>query len=50
MAFVPFDDEGRMVGEISYGHCPNPHDWDRVPDDELTPGYLAWLRDNTHDH
>ena len=39
---VTFDDECRVVRETSYGSTMNPRDCERVPDDELSPGYLAW--------
>lgn len=40
---LPFDDEGRLIGEHSYARAQRADDWDRVPDGELSPGYLAWL-------
>ena len=40
---LPFDAEGRLQGEISYGGRMDPADCERVPDDELSPGYLNWL-------
>lgn len=43
VAIVPFDEEGLMVGELSYAGLPDPHDCERVPDDELSPGYRRWL-------
>ena len=36
---IPFDDELKIRGESSYGGA---YFWERVPDDELSPGYLAW--------
>lgn len=40
---LPFDSEGRLLGEISYGRQKDPSDFERVPDAELSPGYLTWL-------
>ena len=40
---LPFDPEGRLRGEISYTTNKDPDDWERVPDDQLSPGYLRWL-------
>lgn len=40
---VVFDDEARIIGEKSYGFGQNPPPIERVPDDELSPGYLAWI-------
>ena len=40
---LPFDPEGKLRGEISYGRHKDPLDFERVPDDELSPGYLQWL-------
>ena len=42
---IPYDDDGLMCGENNYGMGwpQNPLDWERVPDDELSPGYLEWL-------
>ena len=40
---VPFDEEGRMFGEISYGGM-NPLDWEPIPDDKLSPAYLDWVQ------
>ena len=40
---LPFDPEGRLRGEISYSVQMDPNNFDRVPDDELSPGYLKWL-------
>lgn len=36
---IPFDDQLKIRGETSYGGA---FSWERVPDDELSPGYLAW--------
>lgn len=44
LGMFPFDDDGLMLGEISYGSPMNPNDFERVPDDELTEGYLEWER------
>lgn len=41
---VTFDDECRLVRETSYGTAQNPSDCERVPDDELSPGYVAWAQ------
>lgn len=40
---LPFDPEGRLRGEVSYGRNKNPNAWVKVPDEELSPGYLQWL-------
>lgn len=39
---MPFDEEARLGGEISYARQHDPSDLDRVPDDELSEGYRAW--------
>jgi hypothetical protein len=45
VGLFPFDDEGRMLGEVSYGSAGiNPDDWELVPEEELTAGYLEWER------
>lgn len=40
---LPFDEDGLMLGEITYSCDVDPHDCERVPDDQLSPGYLQWL-------
>lgn len=40
---VVFDDEVRILGERSYGFGQDQPAPERVPDDELSPGYLAWI-------
>lgn len=45
--FVLFDDEGLMCGELSYGGPANPLHCERVPDDELSPGYRRWLEETS---
>lgn len=42
--FLIFDDDALIVAETSYGFPPSPIDCERVPDDQLSPGYLEWLR------
>lgn len=37
---MPFDNSLLMVGETSYG---GTHTWERVPDHEISGGYLAWV-------
>ena len=37
---IPFDESLLMVGETSYGGTST---WVRVPDNEVSPGYLAWV-------
>ena len=37
---IPFDDDLLMVGEISYGGTST---WRRLPDEQLSPGYLKWV-------
>ena len=37
---IPFDDDLKIRGETSYG---GTWSWERVPDDELSSGYLAWV-------
>lgn len=39
----PFDDQSRMGGEITYGGPPDPRNCERIPDDQLSPGYLEWV-------
>ena len=38
---IPFDEAGKMCGEFSYG---GTFSWQRVPDGELSLGYLAWVK------
>lgn len=40
---LPFDPDGLLRGEITYTTEKNADDWKRVPDEELSPGYLKWL-------
>lgn len=42
VAVVPYDADGLMIGELSYGSSHDPRAWDRVPEQELTAGYRAW--------
>lgn len=42
---VTFDDEGLIVSEANYGFLPTTTDCEPVASDELSPGYLAWLRE-----
>ena len=37
---IPFDEGLKIIGEISYGGAAY---WSRVPDDDVSPGYLAWV-------
>lgn len=39
---LPFDPQGRLRGELSYSKSL-PLTPERVPDEELSPGYFAWL-------
>ena len=41
---ISFDDDALIIGETSYGFPPSPIDFEPVADDELSPGYLNWLR------
>ena len=40
---LPFDSEGRLRGEITYAVEKDPNNFDRLADDQLSPGYLDWL-------
>lgn len=40
---IPFDSEGLMCGELSYGGPADPLHFEFVPDELLSPGYLAWV-------
>lgn len=43
---IPFDDAGLMRGETNYGYGwpANPHDWERVPDEDVAADYRDWLQ------
>ena len=41
---LPFDSTGKLCGEVAYARQNGPLDWDRIPDDELSAGYLEWLK------
>lgn len=49
VSLFPFDKDGLMLAEISYGGMPNPQDFERVSDERLSPGYLEWVRQNVPD-